>query len=483
MRSAVLKISTGGEKLRFEVQSTPHHRPGTHHHLGPQPPSNSGVQKWYMKANHPAEVARWTQAIKKSIEWYQTRHGNGLMDISHDQSNRSGILSDASSVHTSNKSGKHLRRGSTGSSGENDTLEPAEMSGRYHPEPEDTHSLGNSSTSGSVGSPPHTDMIDLQGNTTMAQLELTSKLLATVTFSASDGTLSNDVEEAVKESFAHLQGLMGEYIRMAKEREEWYKEKLNKERDRTTMWEESLSAVVREGEALERELRKRERLRPKRRSPADRSDPGSSTVRRRITRALPPLPNLSTTGFSDAAATTLPSGLVDEQTPASDHPSTVSLAAAGTDASQQLSSSDKDGVDTDEEDEFFDAIELNNLPNLIVSGSLRASVSPLAARTPSTKPNPYQGYSTLRDRLPIKSDDRPSTSLWQVLKGSIGKDLTKISFPVYFNEPTSMLQRMVSEHGFVLDGIVTLKMCRLRIWSFQSVVCLSALFLHAPVGC
>ncbi|KAF7966171.1 hypothetical protein HWV62_39744, partial [Athelia sp. TMB] len=50
--------------------------------------------------------------------------------------------------------------------------------------------------------------------------------------------------------------------------------------------------------------------------------------------------------------------------------------------------------------------------------------------------------------LPIGSDNRPSTSLWSVLKHSIGKDLTKISFPVFFNEPTSMLQRMAEDMEF-----------------------------------
>lgn len=36
-------------------------------------------------------------------------------------------------------------------------------------------------------------------------------------------------------------------------------------------------------------------------------------------------------------------------------------------------------------------------------------------------------------------------SVWSILKSSIGKDLTKISFPVSFNECTSMLQRMAED--------------------------------------
>lgn len=106
-------------------------------------------------------------------------------------------------------------------------------------------------------------------------------------------------------------------------------------------------------------------------------------------------------------------------------------------------------LDTDEEDEFFDAIESNTLPNLVVNESLSLSRRPsLILQDESVVSRiidreQYVGYMDLRDRLEISSDDRPPMSLWSVLKNSIGKDLTKISFPVFFNEPTSMLQRMV----------------------------------------
>lgn len=36
--------------------------------------------------------------------------------------------------------------------------------------------------------------------------------------------------------------------------------------------------------------------------------------------------------------------------------------------------------------------------------------------------------------------------MWGILKSSVGKDLTKISFPVSFNECTSMLQRMSASY-------------------------------------
>lgn len=40
--------------------------------------------------------------------------------------------------------------------------------------------------------------------------------------------------------------------------------------------------------------------------------------------------------------------------------------------------------------------------------------------------------------LPVLRDPNLKVSFWQVLKDLIGKDLTKVSMPVYFNEPLSL---------------------------------------------
>jgi len=104
-------------------------------------------------------------------------------------------------------------------------------------------------------------------------------------------------------------------------------------------------------------------------------------------------------------------------------------------------SNEDEAVDTDEEDEFFDAIESNALPNLVVNEALTGYSEPLLSK--AVDKSQYEGYRVVRKALALQSDNRPPTSLWSVLKHSIGKDLTRISFPVFFNEPTSMLQRMV----------------------------------------
>lgn len=46
-----------------------------------------------------------------------------------------------------------------------------------------------------------------------------------------------------------------------------------------------------------------------------------------------------------------------------------------------------------------------------------------------------------RDTLPFLRDPKLKFSIWSIIKNAIGKDLTKFSVPVYFNEPISMLQK------------------------------------------
>uniref|UniRef100_A0A1I8EH19 Oxysterol-binding protein n=1 Tax=Wuchereria bancrofti TaxID=6293 RepID=A0A1I8EH19_WUCBA len=52
------------------------------------------------------------------------------------------------------------------------------------------------------------------------------------------------------------------------------------------------------------------------------------------------------------------------------------------------------------------------------------------------------GVHSWRDTLPVSMVSKSDLSVWSVLKKCIGKDLTRISVPVVFNEPLSFLQRL-----------------------------------------
>lgn len=62
-------------------------------------------------------------------------------------------------------------------------------------------------------------------------------------------------------------------------------------------------------------------------------------------------------------------------------------------------------------------------------------------------------YVKRRKKLPDPVEKEKGVSLWSMIKDNIGKDLTKVCLPVYFNEPISSLQKCFEdlEYSYLLD--------------------------------
>lgn len=55
--------------------------------------------------------------------------------------------------------------------------------------------------------------------------------------------------------------------------------------------------------------------------------------------------------------------------------------------------------------------------------------------------------------MPWLKDPNAKISLWAIIKDNLGKDISKISVPVFFNDPTSLLQKCAQsmEYNELLD--------------------------------
>ncbi|KAK2656392.1 hypothetical protein Ddye_009444 [Dipteronia dyeriana] len=62
-------------------------------------------------------------------------------------------------------------------------------------------------------------------------------------------------------------------------------------------------------------------------------------------------------------------------------------------------------------------------------------------------------YVSRRKKLPDPVEKEKGVSLWSIIKDNIGKDLTKVCLPVYFNEPLSSLQKCFEEveYSYLID--------------------------------
>lgn len=138
----------------------------------------------------------------------------------------------------------------------------------------------------------------------------------------------------------------------------------------------------------------------------------------------------------------------------------------------------------DEEEEFFDAEEgrwdmversssLGELASfdtlcvlggrerpgsgISISSGVTEKTTPLALSRPLSAPGPYVSptapASARRERLPEPQQQEKAVSLWSLIKEMVGKDLTRVCLPVYFNEPLSALELTAEdlEYSELLD--------------------------------
>lgn len=73
--------------------------------------------------------------------------------------------------------------------------------------------------------------------------------------------------------------------------------------------------------------------------------------------------------------------------------------------------------------------------------------------TPPSDPPPVGGGAVVQRRTRVPDKPNYPLNLWSIMKGCIGKELSKIPMPVNFSEPLSFLQRLTEdfEYTYLLD--------------------------------
>lgn len=415
MRNARVKASST-DKLRFEVHASTRSGEGA-------------PEKWYMKAQHAVEVTRWVQSLQRAIEWSQ-RGGRGN---DSDAASIASVRTDAGAMQTAPSPKKRFsrvtknavfgsikrsgssQRGSSASSLHREPL-PVTAAPDHYSSDED-----NSTKASSQDRPPHHDSFELLGNTATTHIELAAQLVTSLDAVEASSVNADETRASIKTTISQAQSMLVEYTRMVQEREAWFKAKLAREQERAGIWEESLQKVVQEGEELEEELKRtiKQNKQQRRRSKVFQDADQDGTVRQN------PVRRLSLVHSNDVA---IPPALspVSEKSPmlmisaqVSSQPQSPASPAHNRAVASRVSNYSEDS----DSDEFFDAIEANALPNLVVSEPLKTN-SVIKTNDDWINASLFEGYAHPRERLDLGADNRPPVSLWAVLKGAIGKDLT-----------------------------------------------------------
>lgn len=351
-------------------------------------------------------------------------------------------------------------------------------------------------SSGALRGMPHEDDFTLVSNYLQTQMELSQQLV-----SSNDGRhASPDVQSALKDALQATSGLLHKYQEIVATREAYLIRRYEHEIQAKRLWEENIRTLAEQHAELEMQLeeagqensRKRKAIKEMRETygmtPGSVTSPGlvASPSAAQVGGGSRQMPSLG-----EAAALSVPLSAVPAtiQARRGDPSATLDAAALKLDqpglsspAPVALGASQEEIEDN--EDEFFDAIESGNLPGLVIkdeqestptANGAKASTAPLAPLDDKDVlvETGVEPYKRLRQVMPIGKDDRPSVSLWSILKNNIGKDLTKISFPVSLNEPTSMLERMAEDmtYASLLDTAVRQNESTLRMAFVAAFAC------------
>ncbi|CAI0588026.1 unnamed protein product [Linum tenue] len=119
-------------------------------------------------------------------------------------------------------------------------------------------------------------------------------------------------------------------------------------------------------------------------------------------------------------------------------------SASGSDDDNERVDAAEEETD-DEENTFFDTRDF------LSSGSFKSNGSDYRTSSFSSEDEGLRAleadeglsypYIKRRKKLPDPIEKEKGVSLWSMIKDNIGKDLTKVCLPVYFNEPLSSLQK------------------------------------------
>lgn len=402
-----------------------------------------GSIRYHLKAGHANEAKRWILALTQSKQWIEDTSGN---DRSSFMDSRQSInLASSDSIRTKSGAESVISRGRPVTK---DNMSTASLSVRSR-----SSSLSPEGVVLEQAKVPHVDSFVAMNNYVQNQIQMQTELAENLIRVQRAAEVPEDSEImrltlathesslAVKESIIKLHT-------MTQDREVYWQRILEQESQKRELWEESLKVLSQEQLEMQRVLQRAEESNRKmKKNRSVRSKPSTPTLRSNSILATTP-----TTAETPQQQAEVGAPIVSKAEPENENDSYASEDSDLESGDEFFDAVDDDDIvdldDQEKEDEFSETTA--DVGQTEDGAAQTVAVSSKSHGGPYIAPS-FKGYPEKnRERLPTKQTSlRPEVSLWGILKNSIGKDLSKITLPVYFNEPTSMLQRMAEDAEYI----------------------------------
>jgi ankyrin repeat protein len=432
--------------------------------------------KYSLKANHEVEAKRWFWALNNSIQWTKDQ----AKEEDRQKAENAELLRQAKIQHTGKGSFVESTTGELGIEGPTDTRRNSQQSNRIVPQisigkaGSQKVAFAGASASGSVidddetgtaygsyepsfvgdmnripsnvanttvegedddedyddegssrNAPASKDAFDITAQSARLQLEMMTQVNAALqaeqsrnpTLIISDASIVQAVS-TYDGSIRSLKGLLGDLLRISKDRDSYWQHRLDREADMRRMWEDSMAQVAREQEVLEARVGESEQKRKQTKRalrevlestsrPDSRAEPDDN----KVAEAIESIP-LAGDGTALRRKSTAHSSLRRK-----------SIVAEMTNISDS---------DSENDEEFFDAVdagevEVQPLPPAIPVKStevIEEKSQELVLAEGGDLTSSFCGYEDgIRKRLKMDADDRPKISLWVCLTITIARQV------------------------------------------------------------
>ncbi|CAK7271599.1 hypothetical protein SEPCBS119000_004689 [Sporothrix epigloea] len=368
----------------------------------------------------------------------------------------------------------------------------------------DDEDLENSSNHDRDATSATRDALNITAQSARLQLETMAQVNQALIAEASQNptlTLADAKTSAALSTYdaalRSLSGLIGDLMRISRDRDAFWQYRLDREIEMRRMWEESMAQVAREQEALEARIGAAEEKKKSAKRILKEVINNGLLDDRQPSSSVSPYPDTdgALTGVLAAAANSVVERRVEGDSAADTGNDLLtarvdarspSICAAPVSRRQtvidQVAAAGLSDSDDGDDDEFFDAVDAGEVPvefklpsvtDIATSSEVADNESEddhgVAAESKETEgesasvkagkvivssgvdiSKSFKGYENgIRSRLKIDADNRPKLSLWSILKSMVGKDMTKMTLPVTFNEPTSLLYRCGEDMEYV----------------------------------
>jgi len=440
--------------------------------------------KYHLKANHQVEAKRWYWALNNAIQWAKDEAREEEKRATQDQEMlkqaKVELLSkegDSSSLSSSRMTGS--RNLATPSHNLGVPLTSLDTSSRtavsYTEDPGSAYepSLGapelgryasqmgaptadddddddyNDDDSSHEVKPHNKDAFNITAQSAKLQLDLLTSVSSALQAETAKNPTMQIADPAMvqalvsyESAIGNLKGLIGDLLRISRDRDAYWQYRLEREANVRRMWEDSMAKVAREQEELEQKIGESEEKRRK--------------TKKALREALEDYEGPSAAVKDADEFVEAPENEAQQEDISQSRPSVAGqIKRKATLADLAADFSDDESED---DEEFFDAVgagevEVVEMPGLSQSEDRKPSEAPPPGGTgdivelkQAEVATGFRGYEDgPRQKLAMDADDRPKISLWGILKSMIGKDMTKMTLPVSFNEPTSLLQRCAED--------------------------------------